>query len=70
MKLTPQPVPSNLRAKRAPPYLSIFSQKSRAKRRAVNTFRINTCESVSKQRTLSTFKMNTCEKQGGGGRYC
>jgi hypothetical protein len=35
---------------------------------SVNTFRINTSETVTKQATLSSFGVNTYAKTGGGGR--
>src|SRR5216684_9375235 len=67
MKLASQPARRNLGAKPAPPHLSVFAHRSRAKLCAVTPFRINTCESVSKQMTLSTFRINTCEKHRGRG---
>src|SRR5258708_15652530 len=40
---------------------------SRRSRRALSTFRMNTCKSVSKQKTLTPFRINTCEKPRGRG---
>src|SRR5260370_3090357 len=53
MKSALQLARRNPYAKPAPPDLSIFARRSRAKIGAVTPFRINTCESVSKQRTLT-----------------
>ena len=78
MKLAPQPIRRNLRAKPtlrtlAGTYRSLNPNSSdldSAMQNAtpVSTFRMNTCKSVSKQRALTTFRINTYGKRGRGAR--
>src|ERR1700730_12576249 len=67
MKLAHQPVPSNRHSHRAAPVLSIFAQKSRAKHRAVTTFRINTSISAASKRIYLSLESTLMKKGGEGG---
>jgi hypothetical protein len=51
------------------PKSSSLPQSALCERRALTTFRINTCEPISKQITLTSFRIDTCEKPGRGGSF-